>query len=51
MVKKTGRDSILVFVLAGTLILCALVIPVQAILDVIKKSEEGIDVNSIKPLC
>ena len=51
IVDRTGKDSILVFVLAFVILGSAIVIPVQALKDFVEKYNDGLNVTGFKPYC
>lgn len=51
IMQRTGKDSILVFVLAFVILGSVLVIPIQATSDLLNKWRDGIDVFGLKSLC
>lgn len=51
IVKRTGRDYYLVFVLAFVILISAFIIPFQAVNDFIMKYKDGLNVTGFKSYC
>jgi len=51
IVARTGKDSILVFVLAFVIIGSAFIIPIQAVSEFLEKLHDGFNVYSFKGYC
>lgn len=51
IVKRTGKDYYLVFVLALVILVSALIIPVQSVLDFVEKYKDGLNVTGFKNYC